>query len=845
MSVDLGVDWLKFGLVKPSVPFDIVLNRDSKRKTRNVMAIRGTERTFGVNGQALAMRYPKDVYFGLKEHLGKKYILSQGNTSVGWNRAEDCASRGTLIFTTDDGTKYSVEELNAMMLQYANEEGRTAAEENFKDTVLTTPAFASQFERQALLDSGEIAEVNILTLVNGGSAVALNYAMTRKFTAGPQTHLIFDMGSGNTVATLANFREVSTKEGKYRKNVTFTQVEILGVGYDKTLGGNAFDARILDLILERFINKYSAHKGIGHSAQNVIKLQQDILRSPRSVLKLQKEATRLKQVLSANSDAYASIESLYDDFDFKTTITRAEFELASADLFGRVINPVQSALLRGKLQISDINSIILFGGGVRVPKVQTILKEFAGAEKISQNVNGDEAAALGAVFRGAGLSSHFKVRDIRLRERAMYPVELVVAAESEELEASGKKYTLLEANALYTENFFFPIKLTSDFNFRLQYGNADEDAISGTRCSVLVEGQVRGLATDLEPYKSRLLEDPKLRLLVSVSTSGIVSIVRAQAVLQLEPVAKKEKDVNGTSEVKVESENGTKLEMETGKKVIERINLKMALSYPCFKPLSQEDKAKSIQKLQALARLDKERFSRDEARNRLESFVYSAPDYIERDEVIAMTSAAQREELLAAVKKKSEWLSDSSDNATTKELSDQLKKLEELKAPIAMRVEEAQKRPAALDALRSSLEGFELYYTTMVNNLTAENKALLAPTVDKITDTVRQTSDWLQEQLTAQEKLLPHQNPVIFHKDISAKQKEIDGLKYHLIQQIIALPPPVEPDVKNTTSNETYIPKEASGEIIRNGTSSHPTEETKNATQQDPTPEANFEPDEL
>ncbi|KAI0232221.1 lumenal Hsp70 protein [Massospora cicadina] len=806
-------------------PLDIILNRDSKRKTQNVVAIRGTERTFGVDGQALAMRYPTDVYSGFKEYLGKKYILNQGQPNTRWNRVEDCASRGTLIFTADDGAKYSVEELAAMMLQYANEEGRTAAEENFKDTVLTVPAYANQFERQALLDSGEIAEVNVLTLVNDGSAVALNYAMTRRFTAGPQTHLIFDMGSGSTVATLASFREVSAKEGKYRKNVTFTQVEILGVGYDKTLGGNAFDARIEDLILERFILKHSAHR-------------ENIIHSPRSMLKLQKEATRVKQVLSANHDAYSSIESLYGDFDFKSTITRAEFEAASADLYGRVLNPIRSALSKGNLRISDINSIILFGGGVRVPKIQMILKEFAGAEKISQNVNGDEAAALGAVFRGAGLSSHFKVRDIRLRERTMYPVELIVAPESEELEASGKKYTLVEANAPYAENFFFPIKLTSDFNFRLQYKDADEDAIRW-------EGQVRGLAPVLEEYKERLLEDPKLRLLVSVSTSGIVSIVRAQAVLQLEPVAKKENDANGTSEVKTKGENETKPETEASKKVIEKVNLKMVLSYPCLNPLSQEDKVKSIQKLQALAKLDKERFARDEARNRLESFVYGAPDYVERSEVVEVTSEAQRDELLAVVKKKSEWLSDNSDNATKQALNDQLKELEKLKAPIALRVEEAQKRPAALDALRSSLEGVELYYTTMVNNLTAENKAILAPTVDKITVTVKQTSDWLQGLLAAQEKLPPHEPPVLLYKDITAKQKEIDGLKFRLIQQIIALPPPAKPDTKANASNETQAPKDASEEIPENSTTSKPTEGSKDSSHKEPISEANGEPDEL
>lgn len=808
MSVDLGTDWLKCGLVKPSVPFDIILNRDSKRKTQFAVSIRGTERTFGINGQALAMRYSKDVYSRFKDCLGKKVSLITKQTSNFWNEFDACKERETLVFTANDGAKYSVEELNAMMLQYANEEGRTAAEENIKDTVITTSVFNSQFERQAILDSGEIAEINVLTLINDGSAVALNYAMTRKFLAEPQYHLIFDMGSGKTVATLASFREVTVKEGKYKKNVTFTQVEILGAGYDKTLGGNAFDSRVEKILVEKFITKHPSHK-------------ETLLQSPRTVLKLQKEATRVKQVLSANNDAYSSIESLHSDIDFKASVARTEFEKASADLFDRVLEPIKNALSLGKLQISDISSIILFGGGVRVPKIQAILKEFAGADKISQNVNGDESAALGAVFRGAGLSSQFKVKDIRLKERTMYPIELIAAPESEDLETSGKKFLLFEANSPYVDSFFLPVKFTADFNFRLQYGESALDATSGTGCRVLADGQVRGLAPILEIYKERLLEDPKLRLLVSMSSSGIVSIVRAQAVLQLKPIVNK--DANATAETK----NETKA--EASKKVTEKINLEMTLTQSCFKPISKEGKIKSIQKLQALNKLDRERFARDEARNKLESFVYSTPDYLEKEDVMGVSTEDERSSLLSAVEKASEWLSESSDDAPKKEFDEKLSALEKLRGPIVIRLSEFQKRPAALEELRTALEGIELYYTTMTNNLTAEKKAILSPTIEKIASTVKLTGEWLKENLAAQEKLLPHDTPAIYVEDLVSKQKELDNLKFRLIREIIALPPPPKPkaEKKDDTKDE---PNEESTDKPTDETEKPPKDESDSNT---------------
>merc|ERR1719427_1440500 len=125
--------------------------------------------------------------------------------------------------------------------------------------------------------------------------------------------------------------------------------------------------------------------------------------------KLLKEAKRVKKVLSANVDHMARIESLIDDEDFKAKVSREDFENLCEDLWDRVGNPMKQALEAADLTMDVINQIILIGGGTRVPKVQEVLLKKSGKSDLGRNLNADEAAALGASYQAAALSSGFKV----------------------------------------------------------------------------------------------------------------------------------------------------------------------------------------------------------------------------------------------------------------------------------------------------------------------------------------------------------------------------------------------------------------------------------------------------
>jgi hypoxia up-regulated 1 len=155
--------------------------------------------------------------------------------------------------------------------------------ERVQDVVVTVPAFFSQFERDAIADAVELAGLRLLAFVNDGSAVAINYAMTRQFSQ-PERHIVYDAGAASTCATIATF----TGQGK---KLDATQITVNGIGYDRLAGGTELNHRLREILVEGFENKHG------------VSIRDD----PKAMMKLWKEAERIKAILSANSDATARV----------------------------------------------------------------------------------------------------------------------------------------------------------------------------------------------------------------------------------------------------------------------------------------------------------------------------------------------------------------------------------------------------------------------------------------------------------------------------------------------------------------------------------------------------------
>lgn len=319
--------------IQPGVPMEIALNKESKRKTPVTIAFRNGERTFGEDAQVVGVRFPKNSYSYILDLLGKSIhhpLVKLYQKRFPYYDIIADEERGTIIFKHDEETSFTPEELLAQFLHKGKEFAETSAGQKINEAVITVPGFFNQAERKALLQAADLAGLKVLQLINDYTAVALNYGIFRRkeINDTAQYIMFIDMGASSTTATIVGYQNVKTKEKGYVE--TNPQVSILGVGYDRTLGGLEMQIRLQNYLAKEF--------------DALKKTENSVFNSPRAMAKLFKEAGRVKNVLSANADHYAQVEGLLDEKDFRLQVTREKLEELCADLFERVAKPIQTAL---------------------------------------------------------------------------------------------------------------------------------------------------------------------------------------------------------------------------------------------------------------------------------------------------------------------------------------------------------------------------------------------------------------------------------------------------------------------------------------------------------------------
>lgn len=443
VSIDIGSDSMKIALVKPGLPFHIVANPQSKRKTPVALTFHDNERAFGADALGLQTRKPEYTFVAVHRLLGRnathslaseffgdnQYVAhhsfsnSRGGFDVAYPAPPSAASDDEP--TTDKAafkypTRFSVEEITAMVLAYGKDFSETVAEGKIKDAVITVPSFYTQNERLALIDAAELAGLNVLSLVDENFAAGVRYSID--FTANETTNiLIYNMGNTHTQVSINAHSSYTLREAGV--NRTFSQFKVVGKGWNFGVGGGHFDS----VLIEKFASAFNA---AGHLKNQPVK---DVRQIPRAMAKLKKNVQRVKEILSVNDEYPVVVESLAADKDFKMNVKRTDFELWSADLLAKVLLPIEEALADANLTKADLHGVEIIGGGVRMPKVQAILSEYFGAGlPLGLHLNGDEAMALGGAFVAANRSSAYRVKKIGAVDVSPFSVTVNITSQGPE-----------------------------------------------------------------------------------------------------------------------------------------------------------------------------------------------------------------------------------------------------------------------------------------------------------------------------------------------------------------------------------------------------------------------------
>jgi len=377
LGIDLGTTNSCCAIMEGGEPI-IIANSEGKRTTPSIVAfLTDGERKVGDPAKRQAVTNPTKTISSIKRFMGANYDsivneLSKVSYSV-------VKGSGNTPRVKIDDREYSPQEISAIILQKMKQTAEDYVGESITDAVITVPAYFNDSQRQATIEAGQIAGLNVLRIISEPTSSALAYGIDKK---GDSKIVVFDCGGGT--------HDVSILE------LGGGVFEVLSTDGDTHLGGDDFDQIIIDFLVDEFKKD---NDGL------------DITKDPMALQRLREGAEKAKVELSSSPQTEINLPYLSADSTgpkhLVKTLTRAKFEQLASDLIKRTIAPCKSALKNAKLKITDIDEIILVGGSTRIPAIQEAVKKFFGKEP-SKGVNPDEVVALGAAIQGGVLAGDVK-----------------------------------------------------------------------------------------------------------------------------------------------------------------------------------------------------------------------------------------------------------------------------------------------------------------------------------------------------------------------------------------------------------------------------------------------------
>lgn len=265
------------------------------------------------------------------------------------------------------------------------------------DFVIAVPGWFTDAQRRAIQDAATIAGLNALRVINDTTATALSWGITKTDLPDPENprHILFvDVGHSSMSVAVVAFSK--------------GQLVVKSSAHDRHLGGRDIDYALLQHFAAEFKIRYKI----------------DVLSSPKATFRLAVGCERLKKILSANLEAPLNVESIMNDVDASSKLSRDAYEGLIAPVLDRIAFPLQQALAESGLSIDQIDAVELIGGTTRVPAVRARIQAALGGKPLSTTLNQDEAVARGATFACAFFSPTFRVREFHIRDITPYPIKV-------------------------------------------------------------------------------------------------------------------------------------------------------------------------------------------------------------------------------------------------------------------------------------------------------------------------------------------------------------------------------------------------------------------------------------
>jgi len=366
----------------------VIENSEGDRTTPSVVAYtEDGEILVGQSAKRQAVTNPHNTLYAIKRLIGRKFEDAEVQKDIGMVPYKIVKADNGDAWVEVKGKKMAPPEISARVLMKMKKTAEDYLGEKVTEAVITVPAYFNDSQRQATKDAGKIAGLDVKRIINEPTAAALAYGMDKK--GGDRKVAVYDLGGGTFDISIIEIAEI---EGEH-------QVEVLSTNGDTFLGGEDFDKRLIDYLIDEF----KKDQGI------------DLRNDPLALQRLKEAAEKAKIELSSSQQTDINLPYITADQTgpkhMNIKVTRAKLESLVEDLIARTLEPCKIALKDAGISASGVDDVILVGGQTRMPKVQEAVKNFFGKEP-RKDVNPDEAVAIGAAIQGGVLGG--EVKDVLL-----------------------------------------------------------------------------------------------------------------------------------------------------------------------------------------------------------------------------------------------------------------------------------------------------------------------------------------------------------------------------------------------------------------------------------------------
>ncbi|MBK7352330.1 MAG: molecular chaperone DnaK [Nitrosomonas sp.] len=383
IGIDLGTTNSCVAVMENGKP-KVIENSEGTRTTPSIVAYtEDNEILVGASAKRQAVTNPKNTLFAVKRLIGRRFDEDMVQRDIKMVPYSIVRADNSDAWVEVRGRKIAPPEISAQVLIKMKKTAEDYLGESVSEAVITVPAYFNDSQRQATKDAGRIAGLEVKRIINEPTAAALAFGMDKK--EGDRKIAVYDLGGGTFDISIIEIAEI---EGEH-------QFEVLATNGDTFLGGEDFDSRVIEYLVDEF------------KKESGIDLKKDML----ALQRLKDAAEKAKIELSSSQQTEVNLPYITADASgpkhLAIKITRAKLESLVEELIERTIDPCRTAIKDAGLSFSDIHDVILVGGQTRMPKVQEKVKEIFGKEP-RKDVNPDEAVAIGAAIQGGVLQGDVK-----------------------------------------------------------------------------------------------------------------------------------------------------------------------------------------------------------------------------------------------------------------------------------------------------------------------------------------------------------------------------------------------------------------------------------------------------